>query len=184
MNTRSSTCAGRHFAPEFLSNQLQTISEQRHFSEQPEDVVSLNTDPEDLTPSRARGHGFPPAGGPPGDEPPIDDNDSDVSSIDSHPDTDQIVKKLFKCLAQPTTPADPGSHAKVCEPKVHDGTDQAKLRTFFLQCMLNFRDRPSAFKTDALMIQYAISYLSGPALQYFEPAILGEIRPKPAWLSI
>ena len=49
--------------------------------------------------------------------------------------------------------------------------------------MLNFRDRPSAFKTGASKIQYAISYLSGPALQYFEPAILGKIYPEPTWLS-
>ena len=92
MNTHSSTCARRPFAPEFLSNQLQTISEQRHFSEQPEDVVSLNTDPENLAPGGAKGHGFPPAGRPPGDEPPIDNNDSDALSINTHPDADQIVK--------------------------------------------------------------------------------------------
>ena len=32
-------------------------------------------------------------------------------------------------------------------------------------------------------IQYAISYLSSPALQYFEPAILGEVTPEPVWLT-
>ena len=34
----------------------------------------------------------------------------------------------------------------------------------------------------ASKIQYAISYLSGSALQYFEPAILSEIIPEPAWV--
>ena len=60
--------------------------------------------------------------------------------------------------------------------------DQAKLCTFFLQCYINFRDRPSAFRTGSAKIQYAISYLSGSALQYFEPAILGEVTPEPIWL--
>jgi hypothetical protein len=32
-------------------------------------------------------------------------------------------------------------------------------------------------------VQYVISYLSGPALQYFEPAILGELIPEPRWMT-
>ena len=49
--------------------------------------------------------------------------------------------------------------------------------------MLNFQDHPKAFTTGAAKIQYAISYLSGPALQYFKPAILGEVTPEPVWLT-
>ena len=49
--------------------------------------------------------------------------------------------------------------------------------------MLNFQDRPKAFATGAAKIQYAISYLSGPVLQYFKPAILGEVTPDPVWLT-
>ena len=49
--------------------------------------------------------------------------------------------------------------------------------------MLNFQDRPKAFATGTAKIQYAISYLSGPALQYFEPAILGEVTPELVWLT-
>jgi Retrotransposon gag protein/Zinc knuckle len=79
-------------------------------------------------------------------------------------------------------PANTKSKAKVCEPEVYDGTDQAKLRTFFLQCYINFCDCPSAFRTGSAEIQYAISYLSSSALQYFEPAILGEVTPEPVWL--
>jgi Retrotransposon gag protein len=79
-------------------------------------------------------------------------------------------------------PANTKSKAKVHEPEVYDGTDQAKLHTFFLQCYINFRDRPSAFRTGSAKIQYAISYLSSSALQYFEPAILSEVTPEPVWL--
>ena len=49
--------------------------------------------------------------------------------------------------------------------------------------MLNFRDRPSAFKTGSAKVQYVISYLTGTALVHCEPAILGEIWPEPLWLS-
>src|SRR3979490_1522995 len=86
-------------------------------------------------------------------------------------------------MSRPTTSCGYWLTSQSSKPEVYDGMDQAKLHTFFLQCMLNFRDRPSAFKTGASKIQYAISYLSGPTLQYFEPAILGEIYPEPIWLS-
>jgi hypothetical protein len=49
--------------------------------------------------------------------------------------------------------------------------------------MLNFRDCPSTFKTGSAKVQYAISYLTGTALQYCEPAILGEIQPEPLRLG-
>ena len=49
--------------------------------------------------------------------------------------------------------------------------------------MLNFQDRPKAFATGTAKIQYAISYLSSPALQYFEPVILGKVTPEPVWLT-
>jgi hypothetical protein len=49
--------------------------------------------------------------------------------------------------------------------------------------MLNFRDQLSTFKTGSAKVQYAISYLTGMALQYCEPAILGELQPKPTWIG-
>jgi Retrotransposon gag protein len=72
---------------------------------------------------------------------------------------------------------------KVKEPDTYDSSNQAKLQTFFLQCMLNFRDRLSAFKTGSAKVQYAISYLTGMALQYGKPAILGELQPEPTWFG-
>src|SRR3979490_1059889 len=189
MTTRSSVRVIRQpMAPATLSN-LQAISGLQQLSEQPEDVQSINmVDAEDLGHGRDQGRRTPPPGGPgngPPDDDPDDDNNNpldDAHNIDDNIDSDELIKKVFKCLAQPPA-ADTGSRAKVHEPEVYDGTDQAKLRTFFLQCMLNFQDRLSAFKTGASKIQYAISYLSGPALQYFEPTILGEIYPEPTWLS-
>ena len=124
---------------------LQAISGLRRLSEQPEDVQSLNTvDAKDLSHSRDQGYRTPPPGGPPGNGPPDNDLDNDgnnplddAPSVDNNINSDELIKKVFKCLAQPPT-VDTGSQAKVREPKVYDGMDQAKLCTFFLQCMLNF----------------------------------------------
>jgi Retrotransposon gag protein len=93
---------------------------------------------------------------------------------------DTLMRQVLTNLAKPRQPK---AQAKVKEPDAYDGSNQAKLRTFFLQCMLNFRDRPSTFKTGSAKVQYAISYLTDMALQYCEPAILGKIQPEPPWLT-
>ena len=184
---------------------LRDISEQRHLSETREEDVIVYEDNghtmEDSQPSRkGKERADPPGGGPsnlpqdtndprnfggdPGDDDPDSSDDGDdpdytLSSPSTHHTPDALTQ-LLNSLNRPMTTE---SKARVREPEVYDGTDQAKLRTFFLQCFINFRDRPSAFRTGSAKIQYAISYLSGSALQYFEPAILGEVSPEPIWLS-
>jgi Retrotransposon gag protein len=154
---------------------LQSISDQRRLSEQPEDLQSIHTPPDDLDPEpTSKGKGR---------QDPLDDEPDDTPDEDPQDDNEdrqKFFKKLLHALDKPNVEP---PRAKVRDPEVYDGNDQAKLRTFFLQCMLNFRDRPKAFATGATKVQYAISYLSGPALQYFEPAILGEIIPEPIWLQ-
>jgi Retrotransposon gag protein len=93
---------------------------------------------------------------------------------------DVLMRRVFVSLAKP---CQPDVQAKFKEPDAYDSSNQAKLRTFFLQCMLNFRDQLAAFKTGSAKVQYAISYLTGMALQYCEPAILGKLDPEPAWLG-
>ena len=116
---------------------------------------------------------------PPGDNEPDNDPDNDPQDDDEE-DGKKFFKKLLLALDKPN-PEPP--RAKICNLKVYDGSNQAKLCTFFLQCMLNFQDCPKAFATGAAKIQYAISYLSGPTLQYFKPVILGEVTPEPVWLT-
>src|SRR3979490_3597051 len=181
MTTRSSVHVVRQPMTPATPSNLQAISGLRLLSEQPEDVQSINTvDAEDLGHGRDQGRRTPPPGGPPGNGPPDDDSDDnnnnpldDAPNVDDNIDSDELIKKVFKRLAQPPA-ADTGSQAKVCKPEVYDGTDQAKLCTFFLQCMLNFRDHPSAFKTGASKIQYAISYLSGPPSSILNPPFLAK----------
>jgi hypothetical protein len=92
---------------------------------------------------------------------------------------DTLMRQVLTILANPRQSE---ARAKVKELDVYDSSNQAKLRTFFLQCMLNFRDHPSAFKTGLAKVQYAISYLTETALQYCEPAVrngfLGESHQK------
>ena len=51
---------------------------------------------------------------------------------------------------------------------------------FILQCSLHFQDRANAFSTDRAKVAYALSYLMGPALGWFEPGLFA-LSP-PTWV--
>src|SRR6266481_1350711 len=70
---------------------------------------------------------------------------------------------------------------KLRDPDPFDGSNTRKLRTFILQCKLNFRDHSDLFQDDMTKVNYMLSYLKGTALDCFEPALLE--MPKPTWLS-
>src|SRR5882724_6956194 len=73
------------------------------------------------------------------------------------------------------------SKPKLLEPDPFDSSDSRKLRTFILQCKLNFQDRKDLFEDDADKVNYVLSFLKGTALDCFESAILDPVEP--AWLS-
>ena len=77
--------------------------------------------------------------------------------------------------APPTRP-DPAK-TKLRAPDPFDGTETNKLQFFLVQCQLNFADRPSAFTTDRAKVNYAMSYLKGIALAWFEPYYLKVATP-------
>ena len=116
MTTHSSTHAVRQpMAPGTPSN-LQAILDLRCLSEQPEDIHSLDTvDAKSLGHSRDQGHRTPPPGGPPGNGPTDNDLDDDnnnpihdAPSVNTNIDSNELIKKVFKCLTQPPA-ADTGS---------------------------------------------------------------------------
>jgi hypothetical protein len=76
-----------------------------------------------------------------------------------------------------------GSREKLWEPNPFDGKDPKKLRGFLLQCMLNFRARPQDFRDDSMKVNYALSFLKEPALDYFEPYLLDDPTDEPLWVS-
>jgi hypothetical protein len=69
----------------------------------------------------------------------------------------------------------------VREPDSFDGTDPKKLRVFIIQCRLNFQAKPTSFRSDSAKVNYALSYLKGTALEWFEPGLLSEDEPD--WLN-
>jgi hypothetical protein len=88
--------------------------------------------------------------------------------------------RLTELVDQNRQPTD--SKSKPREPETFDGSDPEKLQQFLVLLKLNFESRPRAFSDDARRVNYALSYLRGSALEWFEPDILGPARNAP-WLT-
>lgn len=84
----------------------------------------------------------------------------------------QAISMLASTLSQSQPAQSKPPRTKVREPDPFDGSDPEKLRPFLVQCQLNFNDRPTAFLTDGAKVNYALSYLKGIALSWFEPYLL------------
>ncbi|KAG6326779.1 hypothetical protein ID866_12310 [Astraeus odoratus] len=60
--------------------------------------------------------------------------------------------------------------------------DLKKLCEFLVQCKLNFHNRPQAFCLDSQKVSFALSFLKGIALAWFEPDLLNTIPgAEPTW---
>src|SRR5882724_7041023 len=105
----------------------------------------------------------------------IDPADDDTPVINSQADATAIAEAISKVLKTNN------SKPKLREPDPFDGSDPRKLRTFILQCKLNFRDRKEAFEDDSDEVNYILSYLKSTALDCFESTVLDLIEP--LWLS-
>src|ERR1700723_1599419 len=120
----------------------------------------------------------------PGNDPP-DDNGPGDHHDDEDPYDDENQPNLadaIAALARNVGSQRESSRTKVREPDPFDGTDPAKLRTFLVQLQLSFNDRPSAFGNGRRKVNFAISYLKGMALAYFETSLLKpNILNPPAW---
>lgn len=64
-------------------------------------------------------------------------------------------------------------------PDQFDGSTPENLRTFLTQLELVFKARPRTFDSDEKRVTYALSYLKGTALQWFEPYLLEEPSDQP-----
>ncbi|KAG6326426.1 hypothetical protein ID866_12663, partial [Astraeus odoratus] len=95
------------------------------------------------------------------------------------------LTNAITCLSNATRrrPEDSGAaRTKVHEPNTFDGTDPKKLCEFLVQCELNFRNRPQAFRLNSWKVSFALSFLKGIALTWFEPDLLNAILgTEPAW---
>ena len=59
-------------------------------------------------------------------------------------------------------------------PDIFNGSDPHKLNHFLFQCRLFFRANPLQFSTDEEKINFALTYLSGVAQDWFEVALQQE----------
>ncbi|KAG6327618.1 hypothetical protein ID866_11471 [Astraeus odoratus] len=122
--------------------------------------------------------------GPGGNDPNPDDPDDDDGGDGNTPDPDAKDNPLLALTnATRCRPEDSGAaHTKVHEPDTFDSTDPKKLHEFLVQCELNFRDRLQAFCSDVQKVGFALSFLKGIALTWFEPDLLDAIPgTDPAW---
>ena len=87
-----------------------------------------------------------------------------------------MTNKLRRCEDQPPT-----HWAKAKESDTFDSSDPKKLNNFILLCNLYFCNNPAYFD-DELKVTFALSYLCGTALEYFEPSIL-DSDDTPNWMD-
>ncbi|CDO75044.1 hypothetical protein BN946_scf184899.g1 [Trametes cinnabarina] len=93
------------------------------------------------------------------------------------------LTKATSAASSGTPSSSSGCH-NVREPDQFDGSDPSKLCSFFTQLELVFKARPRTFDTNEKKVTYAISYLKGMALAWFEPYLLErELGNPPEFLS-
>src|SRR5882724_6730999 len=105
----------------------------------------------------------------------LTDDDTPASNL-HEPEATTITEAIGKVLKTNNS-----SKPKLWEPDPFNGSNSHKLRTFILQCKLNFQDFKDLFEDDTNKVNHVLSFLKGTALDCFESAILDPIEPQ--WLS-
>jgi hypothetical protein len=113
----------------------------------------------------------------------LEDAPASISRASVAPE-DDVVPSLAEAITLMTKELkgrDPQkSKIKAKEPDTFDGSDPKKLSNFILLNSLYFRSNP-AYSDDEAKVTFALSYLRGTALEYFEPALLADRTPD--WLG-
>jgi hypothetical protein len=158
-----------------------------------ESIEDLYDNPEGSAPPQQSPDGNP--GGDPGDDPDQGgdpDNDPDDGGPEDPPPEDPSeetprdmgIAEAMLLLAKTLQSSKDSGRTKVREPDCFDGSNPKKLRTFLVQCELNFQDRPAVFSNHRAKVNFALSYLSGTALAWFEPNLLPRpFEVSPRWLD-
>ena len=117
----------------------------------------------------------PPDGGDNGNgDPPEDNQGPNIGGplpAGISPDVMAILQVLATLLA-PRRDSEPKEKVKIRDPDPFDESEPDKLQNFLFQCQLEFKGKPSTYRSDEARIYYAISFLKGSALDFFEPAVL------------
>ena len=86
---------------------------------------------------------------------------------------EQLAKVLGRLANTLNTNQTPGPNTNLREtkariPNTFSGTEPDKLNNFLFQCRLYFRANPAQFDTDIAKINFAMTYLTGVAQDWFE----------------
>ena len=94
---------------------------------------------------------------------------------DRNPINNQLAKALQQLLENLNRGSVPKPYQlKARIPDIFNGSDLHKLNHFLFQCRLFFHANPSQFSTDEGKINFAMTYLSGIAQDWFEVALQQE----------
>jgi hypothetical protein len=106
-------------------------------------------------------------------DPHNDDNDEEPDNKQNLEDesTATLAEAIMLMTQELRRREAPARKTKAKEPDTFDGSDPKKLNNFILLCNLFFRNSP-AYDDDKHKVTFALSYLRGTALEYFEPSIL------------
>jgi Retrotransposon gag protein/Zinc knuckle len=118
------------------------------------------------------------------DEPPTRESpppDPDQSFADQEPNLAVAITLMTEELRRRDGSSRAPPVGKTKEPDTFDGSHAEKLNNFILLCNLHFRNNP-AYASDEAKVTFALSYLRGMALEYFEPAILDSDE-TPDWID-
>jgi len=102
-----------------------------------------------------------------------------------NPVNNQLAKALQQLLENLNRGSAPKPHqSKACIPDTFDGSDPHKLNYFLFQCQLFFHANPLQFSTDEEKINFAMTYLSSVAQDWFKVALQQEdLSYAQPWLS-
>src|SRR5277367_1968389 len=107
-------------------------------------------------------------------EPRFEDDPQDVEEV-SEPaqDSTATLAEAITLMTAELKHLEPKkTNFKSNKPDTFDGSDPKKLNNFVLLCGLHFRSNPSSFDDDGAKVTFALSYLRGTALEFFEPSVL------------
>jgi len=86
----------------------------------------------------------------------------------------EALRQLLENLNRELAPKPHQSKARILD--TFDSSDPHKLNHFLFQCWLFFCANPSQFSTNEEKINFAMTYLSGVAQDWFEVAVRGSLR--------
>src|SRR5712664_1181720 len=95
--------------------------------------------------------------------------------------TEQLTQAILLMTNELRRRDGPSHKVKAKEPDTFDGSNPKKLNNFIMLCNLYFRNS-SAYGDDINKVNFALSYLRGSALDYFEPSILDSDE-YPEWID-